>query len=192
MRGAVFSRRRLVAMVASGAGAIIAAGAGSRSVSAAMMPQAETVFTPYTDPLNRFALSVPEGWVSLRPTVPEIIGAWGAADDAAATFLVIRVPAPLDSGAQGFSEAFLPALRAQPGYTEIGYQIVQVAEQDAPLLDYTLPGGDGTGDPGRLTRVQQVFLARGVEGTILSFRCPYAAAPRYAIPVGTMVGSFTL
>ena len=153
-------------------------------------PPTEITYTPYTDPLNRFALVVPEGWVPLRPTVSEIIGAWGATDEPGATFTVIRVALPPDTSGEAFAGAYLATLRGLPGYVEIGYRTVPVAEQDAPLLDYTLP--DATGDAQRTVRVQQVFLTRGAEGTVLSFRCPAATVARYAVPVGTMVGAFTL
>lgn len=182
MRGVQVSRRGVLA-------ALVAA-FGCDVVPAARARQMEPVFSPYADPLNRFSLAVPEGWVPLRPTVPEIIGAWGVRDDPAATFLVIRVPLPPDTTGEAFAGAYLSSIRALPGYADLGSRTVTVAAQDAPLLDYTLPEGDSGAN--RRIRVQQVFLTRGVEGTILSFRCPYDLAPAYAVPVGMMVGSFTL
>lgn len=190
MRGVWIDRRQVFGLLVAGMAAVVAAPGVRAQEQPQPQPQAEIAYMPYTDPLNRFALAVPEGWVFLRPTVAEVIGAWGASDEPGATFTVIRIALPLGTTGDAFAGAYLATLRSLSGYVELGYRTVPVAEQDAPLLDYTLP--DANGDPYRPVRVQQVFLTQQAEGTVLSFRCPAATVARYAVPVGTMVGSFTL
>ncbi len=197
MRGMGMNRRHVLSLLVAGAATVAVRGARAQEQPPAPpqeqpqpQPQPEIVYTPYTDPLNRFALAVPEGWVPLRPTVAEIIGAWGASDEPGAVFTVIRVPLPPDTSGETFAGTYLATLRGLSGYVEVAYRVVTVAEQEAPLLDYTLP--DANGNAHRPVRVQQVFLVSAAEGTVLSFRCPAATVARYAVPVGTMVGSFTL
>lgn len=137
--------------------------------------------------------------MALRPTVTvsEIIGAWGVGREGrtGATFTVIRVALPPDTSGDAFVGAHLATLRSLLGYVEFCWRTVAVAEQDVPLPDDTLPDDtppDATGDADRPVRVQRAFLALGAEGTVLSFRCPVAVVARRAVPVGTMVGSFTV
>ena len=163
-------------------GAIGAMVCGVGICAAPIVVQADT---PYVDPLNRFALSVPDGWTPQRQTVPEILGIW-TADDGAASFTVVYTP--VDSGSTGddLASAYQPLLASLPGYTDTDRRIVPVAGQDATLLDYFV-----TEASGRVVRVQQVFVTQGGDGFVLSFRCASADAPKYAMAVGGMVGSFT-
>ncbi len=150
-----------------------------------IVPLVARADTPYVDPLNRFALSVPDGWVQGRQTVPAILGIW-TADDGAASFTVVYTPVDVGSTGDDFASAYLPVLASLPGYTDADRRTVPVAGQDATLLDYYL-----TEASGRVVRVQQVFVTQGGDGFVLSFRCASADAPQYAMAVGGMVGSFT-
>lgn len=154
-------------------------------ISARTAPIAARADTPYVDPLNRFALSVPDGWVQERQTVPEILGIW-TADNGVASFTVVYTPVDAGSTGDDFASAYQPVLASLPGYTDADRRTVPVAGQDAALLDYFL-----TEASGRVVRVQQVFVTQGRDGFVLSFRCASTDAPKYAMAVGGMVGSFT-
>ena len=140
----------------------------------------------YTDPLDRFALTIPDGWTQQQTTDAALAGAW-AAGNGSALFTVVYLPISDGTAAEDFQAQFLPLLIAQPGYTEVDRRYVSLHNGDKPLLDYFT-----TDATGRAVRVQQIFLTHGQDGLVITFRCLAADAANYATVVGSMVGSFVV
>ncbi len=138
----------------------------------------------YADPLDRFALTIPDGWMQQQTTDTALAGAW-AAGDGGALFTVVYLPVSDGTPAEDLQAQFLPLLIAQPGYTEVDRRYVSLHDGDKPLLDYFT-----TDATGRAVRVQQIFLTHGQDGLVITFRCLAADAANYATVVGSMVGSF--
>ena len=111
------------------------------------IPTPQTVYTAYTDPLNRFAFALAEGWMPLRATVPEIIGVWAAPNDTAATLTVIRFPLPPGTTGDAFAGAYLALLRDQPGYRALDARVVSRCGAGRALARLSARGRRGARHP---------------------------------------------
>ncbi len=140
----------------------------------------------YVDPDQRFAIGVADGWSQRAPDTNGVVALW-AVDGGRAIFNIVRESVPYGTTSEAYARANIAGVSTFDGYTEIRRDYVTCADQDCPILDYT-----AYDDGGELQRVQQVFVTKGADGYVLTYRTRANDAERYRSDVELMVYSFSL
>ena len=140
----------------------------------------------YVDPSQKFAIGVADGWTQRVPTRT-------ASSPSGRSMAAARSSMSSTSASRSAPPAWTMLARTSTvsppysGYTEIRRDFVTCADQDCPILDYT-----AFDDGGELQRVQQVFVTKGSDGYVLTYRTRASDAERYRSDVELMVYSFSV
>lgn len=140
----------------------------------------------YADPQGRFAIGVADGWVQKQPDTRGVLALW-TVDGGAAIFNVVRESIPDGTSSVDYAKANIDGVSSLNGYTEIRRDFITCADQQCPLLDYTV-----IDDNGETQRIQQVFVTKGSDGWVLTYRTRASDATTYKSDVELMVYSFTI
>lgn len=140
----------------------------------------------YVDPQGRFAIAIGDGWVQTRPDTASVVALW-TIDNGAAIFNIVNERIPNGMSAVDYATANLDGVMSFPGYKELRRDFITSGDQQAPLLDYLV-----TSDSGQLQRIQQVFVTKGSDGWVLTFRSKATDQGVYDDQVSAMVYSFTI
>lgn len=139
----------------------------------------------YVDPDQQFALGVADGWTQRAPDTDGVVALWSV-DGGRAIFNVVRESVPYGTSNEAYARSNIAGVSTFRGYKEIRRDYITCADQDCPILDYTAYDNGG-----ELQRVQQVFVTKGSDGYVLTYRTRASDAERYRSDVELMVYSFS-
>lgn len=168
-------RMRLIGLLALMALSLVATTAG---------PVGAT--TIYAAPDGSFAIGVADGWTQKKPDTKGVVALW-TVDGSAAIFNVVRDSIPAGTTNIEYAKANIDGVSTFNGYTEIRRDFIKCADQDCPLLDYTV-----IDENGETQRIQQAFVTKGSDGWVLTFRTRASDASTYKSDAELMVYSFTI
>lgn len=141
----------------------------------------------YADPQGRFAIAIGDGWRQAKPDTRGVAALWVYGDNDA-IFNIVVESVPSGTTSVDYAKANIAGVASSSGYTEIDRRFITCADQDAPLLDYTIV--DENGDTQRL---QQVFVTDGKRTAyVLTLRTYTEDASAFRDQVTTMVYSFSI
>lgn len=141
----------------------------------------------YADPQGRFAIAIGDGWTQARPDTKGVAALWVYGNNDA-IFNIVVESVPFGTSSVDYAKANIAGVSSQYGYTEIDRRFITSADQDAPLLDYTV-----TDENGDTQRVQQVFVTDGKRTAyVLTLRTYSEDAAAFRDQVSTMVYSFSI
>ncbi len=162
----------LLALVILGVVATTAAPVGATSI--------------YVDPNGKFAVGVADGWTQQRPDTKGVVALW-TVDGGAAIFNIVREDIPAGTTNVDYAKANIDGVSTFRDYTEIRRDFIKCADQDCPLLDYTV-----TDENGETQRLQQAFVTKGTDGWVLTFRTRASDAATYKSDIELMIYSFSI
>lgn len=142
--------------------------------------------TVYVDPNGKFAIGVADGWSKQTPDNSKIVALW-TVDNGAAIFNIVRENVPAGTTSVDYAKANIDGVSTFNGYTELRRDFIKCADQDCPILDYTV-----IDENGETQRLQQTFVTKGSDGWVLTYRTRASDAGTYKSDVELMVYSFTL
>lgn len=142
--------------------------------------------TIYAAPDGSFAIGVADGWTQQRPDTKGVVALW-TVDGSSAIFNVVREDVPVGTTSVDYAKANIDGVSTFNGYTEIRRDFIKSADQDCPILDYTV-----IDENGETQRIQQVFVTKGSDGWVLTYRTRASDAATYRSDVELMVYSFTI
>ncbi len=140
----------------------------------------------YADPQGRFAIAVGDGWTQQRPDTRGVVALWSI-DGGNAIFNVVNEKIPYGTSSVDYAQANIAGVSTFSGYKELRRDYITCADQQAPLLDYTV-----IADGGQLQRIQQVFVTKGNDGWVLTFRSKVTDQGVYDDQVSAMVYTFSI
>ncbi len=142
--------------------------------------------TIYVDPSGSFAVGVADGWVQQQPDTKGVVALW-TVDGGAAIFNIVRESIPAGTSSVDYAKANIDGVSTFNGYTELRRDFIKCADQDCPILDYTV-----IDENGETQRIQQTFVTKGSDGWVLTYRTRLTDATAYKSDVELMVYSFTI
>lgn len=142
--------------------------------------------TIYADPNGRFAIGIADGW-SKQPSDSKGVVALWSVDGGAAIFNIVREDVPAGTTSVDYAKANIDGVSTFNGYTELRRDFIKCADQDCPLLDYTV-----IDENGETQRIQQAFVTKGSDGWVLTYRTRASDAATYKSDVELMIYSFSL
>lgn len=142
--------------------------------------------TIYAAPDGSFAIGVADGWTQRQPDTKGVVALW-TVDGSAAIFNVVREDVPPGTTSIEYARANIDNVSTFNGYTELRRDFIKCADQDCPLLDYTV-----IDENGETQRIQQAFVTKGSDGWVLTFRTRASDAATYKSDAELMVYSFTI
>lgn len=142
--------------------------------------------TIYAAPDGSFAIGVADGWTQQAPDTKGVVALWSV-DGSAAIFNVVRESVPAGTTSVEYAKANIDGVSTFNGYTELRREYIKCADQDCPLLDYTV-----IDENGETQRIQQAFVTKGSDGWVLTFRTRASDAAAYKSDAELMVYSFTI
>jgi hypothetical protein len=167
-------RVRLVAFLALMLLGLVATAAGPVAAS-----------TVYVDTDGRFAVGIADGWAKQASDSPGVVALW-TIDNGAAIFNIVREDVPAGTGSVDYAKSNIDGVSTFNGYTELRRDFITCADQQCPLLDYTVIDNNG-----ETQRIQQTFVTKGTDGWVLTFRTRASDAATYKSDVEIMLYSFT-
>ncbi len=142
--------------------------------------------TVYADPQGRFAIGIGDGWIQQQPDTQGVVALWNI-DNNSAIFNIVNEKIPAGMSSVDYAQANIAGVSTFNGYTELRRDFITSADQQAPLLDYTV-----ISDSGQVQRIQQVFVTKGSDGWVLTFRSKFSDRGVYDDQVSAMIYTFTL
>jgi len=127
----------------------------------------------YVDPDQQFAIGVADGWSQRTPDTDSIVALWSV-DGGRAIFNVVRESVPYGTTSEAYARSNIDGVSTFDGYTEIRRDYVTCADQDCPILDYTV-----VDENGKTQRIQQTFVTKGTDGWVLTYRTFASTAKDY-------------
>jgi len=141
----------------------------------------------YADPQGRFAIAIGDGWRQARPDTRGVAALWVYGNNDA-VFNIVVESVPSGTTSVDYAKANIAGVSSSDGYTEIDRRFITCADQDAPLLDYTIINSDGDTE-----RLQQVFVTNGKRTAyVLTLRTYTGDASAFRDQVTAMVYSFSI
>lgn len=140
----------------------------------------------YVDPQARFAIGVADGWARQQPDTRGVLALW-TVDDGSAIFNVVREDIPDGTTNVEYAKANIDGVSSLNGYKEIRRDFIKCADQDCPLLDYTV-----IDENGKTQRIQQAFVTKGSDGWVLTYRTFASSDKDYKSDVELMIYSFSI
>jgi hypothetical protein len=142
--------------------------------------------TIYADDQGRFAIGVPSGWVQQEPDSNKVVALW-TTDGGAAIFNIVHASVAYGTSSVDFAKAASSSLSDYTDYYLIRKDFITCADQDCPLIDFT-----ATDDNGETQRIHQIYVTKGGDGWILTYRTRASDVEYYNSDVELMVYSFTI
>jgi hypothetical protein len=168
-------RMRLVALLALMTIGLVATAAG---------PVGAT--TIYADDQGRFAIGIPDGWSKQAPDNPNVVALW-TTDGGAVIFNIVHADVPNGTSSVDFAKAASSSLSDYTDYTLIRKDFITCADQDCPFIDFT-----ATDNGGETQRIHQIYVTKGTDGWILTYRTRASDTELYNNDIQLMVYSFTI
>jgi hypothetical protein len=142
--------------------------------------------TIFADDQGRFAIGVPDGWAQQTPDNDKVVALWST-DGGAAIFNIVYSAVPYGTSSVDFAKAASSGLSDYADYTLIRKDFITCADQDCPFIDFTT-----TDNGGETQRVHQIYVTKGGDGWILTYRTRASDTELYNSDIELMVYSFTI